>query len=161
MIKEILFGGAGGKTKLADVGLLIARVGAGLLIALGHGRFKLPPSDQFISGVESAGFPAPAFFAWLATFAEFGGGLLLALGLLTRPAAFLIACTMLVAALRVHANDPLFAQVAKGGPSKEMALLFLMPALLFLLAGPGRYSIDAMIRGRTRRSGRGSRSSSQ
>ena len=145
MIKRLLFGGDGGGSNLADVGLLIGRVGTGLLLAFGHGIFKLPPSEQFIAGVARAGFPAPTLFAWMATFAEFGGGLLLALGLLTRPAALLIGFTMLVAALRAHGADPLFAQAARGGPSKEMALLYLVPAVLFLLAGAGRYSADAII----------------
>lgn len=145
MIKTLLFGGAGGGNFWADLGLLIGRVGIGALMAIGHGWFKLPPGKGFVGTVESLGFPAPTLFAWAAALAEFGGGLLLALGLLTRPAALLIVLTMGVAAFGAHANDPWLAAQARGGASKEMALLFLIPSLMFLLTGPGHLSIDAMI----------------
>lgn len=144
MIKEILFGGAGGTTKLADVGLLVLRVFGGLSMALAHGRAKLLDPSMITGGLKDMHFPAPTLLGWMVILAELGGGLLLALGLLTRPAAFLIACTMAVAGFVAHASDPF--QV------KELAFLYLSVAILFLLAGGGRYSIDALIRGRKRKS---------
>jgi putative oxidoreductase len=127
---------AGVNAPLTDAGLLVLRVFAGLALALGHGWGKLPPSPGFIEGVGNMGFPWPALFAWAAAFAEFAGGLLLAAGLLTRPASLLIFFTMATAAFIRHAPDPF--------SGKEKALLFLFIALLFLLAGAGRYSLDAL-----------------
>jgi putative oxidoreductase len=76
-------------------------------------------------------------FAWSAAAAETVGGLLLAIGLLTRPSAFFIICTMTVAVVFQHANDPF--------TGKERALLFGAIALCFLFTGAGRWSIDAAI----------------
>lgn len=120
-----------------DLGLLLLRLFAGPALALTHGINKLPPSDRFVAGVVEMGFPAPMFFAWAAGIAEFGGGLLLALGLLTRPAAFLILVTMLVAAFIRQAGDP-FAE-------REAAMLYAAVAVLYLVAGPGRFSLDARL----------------
>jgi putative oxidoreductase len=112
------------------------------------GKDGLGPSDQFIGGVAGLGFPAPTAFAWAAALTEFVGALLLAAGLLTRPVALAVAFNMAVAAFGVHLHDPIVA--SGGGRSKEMALLYMAPAILFLLAGAGRYSLDALI---ARRSG--------
>ena len=124
-----------------DLGLLILRVFAGLALSLSHGIGKVPPSDRFIDRVAGMGLPAPELFAWLAGAAELGAGLLLALGLLTRPAAFLIAGHFVVVAGLAHAGD--------GFGDRERPLLFLTIALLYLFAGPGRFSLDAVLfRGR-------------
>lgn len=84
------------------------------------------------------GFPLPALFAWAAALSELGGGLLLAIGLLTRPAALTVLITMLVAAFVRNAGAPF--------GDRELALLYGIAALLFLLAGAGRYSLDAQLR---------------
>ncbi|MFN2385970.1 MAG: DoxX family protein [Thermoanaerobaculia bacterium] len=123
---------------VGEVGRLVLRLFAGLALAFGHGLGKLPPSPRFVQGVEKMGLPLPEAFSWAAGLSEFAGGLLLAVGLLTRPASFFILLTMLVAAVLRHAADPFVA--------KEKALLFAAVALFFLLAGAGRFSLDAMIR---------------
>ena len=148
MLKKLLFGGAGGGNQIADVGLLILRLGIGLMLAFGHGMGKIPASarEGFAGALSKMGVPMPGVSAFMAMFAEFFGGLLLAVGLLTRPAAFLIAFTMLVAVSTAHASDPLF-MTGKGG-AKEPALLYMLPALLFLFTGAGRYGLDALIGGR-------------
>ena len=135
-MKELLFGGARLDSVVGDFGLLILRVFAGVSLALAHGLGKLPPSAQFMSGVERLGMPGET--AWLSGIAEVFGGLSLAAGLATRPAAFLIACNLSVAAFLRHANDPY--------AGKELALLFLAIAVMFLLVGAGRFSIDRVIR---------------
>jgi putative oxidoreductase len=124
-----------------DAGLLILRVAAGLAIALLHGFGKVPPSPGLVGMIGGMGFPAPGLFAWLAAIAEFGGGLLLAIGLLTRPAALLLFGHFAIVVLIVHAGDTI--------GDRELPIIFWAIALHFLLTGPGRYSIDAMIRGRT------------
>src|SRR5690606_10412683 len=77
-----------------------------------------------------------------AAVAEFGGGVALILGLLTRLFAIMIACTMATAALMVHIpkGDPF---VNPGGKSWELAAVYFVCALVFLLSGPGCISLDA------------------
>lgn len=135
-LSPILFGGDGGGTAVADVGLLLLRLAAGLALAFAHGVNKLPPSEGFVASVGELGFPAPAFFAWASALAEFTGGLLIALGLLTRPAAFFVAFNMAVAFFGRHAGDAFL--------DKERALLYLAVALTFLLVGSGRYGLDRL-----------------
>jgi putative oxidoreductase len=118
-----------------DAALLVLRVAAGLMMAFGHGLKKVSELDKFIDSVTRHGLPLPEVLAPLAALSEFAGGLLIALGLLTRPAASLVLITMLVAAFWVHSADP-FAK-------KEMALLYAGCMITLLLAGPGRWSLDA------------------
>ena len=143
-IRELILGGAGGGSKLTDIGLALLRVVAGVALAVNHGASKIRDPSQIIRGADSLGFPAPTFFGWMAAISEFFGGILLALGLATRPAAFLVASTMFTAAFLAHARDDF--------KTREPALLFLFIAVLFLLAGSGRYGVDALLRRRGGRS---------
>lgn len=150
--KSLLFGGHGAGTTMADIALGIVRVSIGLLIALGHGKGKLFHDgtmgipEQLVQGTAKLGFPAPTFFAWCSVLAEFLGGLLLAAGLFTRPAALVLTFNMAVAAFAAHLHDPI---VSQAGRSKEAALLYLLPFFLFIFTGAGRFSADAMIRSAT------------
>ena len=138
MLKEILFGGNGSNDKLGDAGLLVLRVFSGLAMAFSHGLGKVQNPGQIIEGAGKMGIPMPMVSGWLAILAEFLGGILLAMGLLTRPAAFLIAFTMGVAAFVAHGSDPF--------GKKEMALLYLGIMVLFLCTGAGRFSLDRLIK---------------
>ncbi len=73
MLKQILFSGESGLSTPANIGLALLRIFAGATLAITHGLEKLPPLEQFISGVTNLGFPAPTFFAW-AALSEFLGG---------------------------------------------------------------------------------------
>ena len=115
------------------------RLFTGLALAFGHGLGKVQDPSKIIAATEKMGFPLPTLFGYAAAGAEFFGGLLLALGLLTRPAAFLVVCVMATAFLGVHRGDPFKAQ--------ELALCYGVAALAVLLAGGGRYSFDALVRG--------------
>lgn len=130
-----------------SAGLLVLRVFAGLSLALAHGFGKVPPSEGFVAGVAEMGFLAAPLFAWAAALAESVGGVLLALGLFTRPAAFFILANMLVASFVMQAGDPFL--------ERELSLLYGAVAVLFLLAGSGRFGIDARL-GRTESPGGGS-----
>lgn len=140
MIKKVIFGGDSDGSPATSLGLGLLRIFVGLSLAFAHGRGKLPPSEDFIKGVGSMGFPLPVFFAWSAALSEFAGGILLALGLATRLSAFFICFTMVVALTQVHFSDPFGKQ--------EMAFLYLFVSLLFLLRGAGGFSVDALIRGK-------------
>jgi len=137
MFKKLLFGGAGTNTVIGDIGILIMRVFMGLTFCLAHGLMKIQDPTIAITSARRLKFPVPEAFGWAATFSEFLGGLLLALGLLTRPSAFFLACTMIVAAFMAHGPDPF--------GKKELALVYLVAMVFFLCAGGGRFSIDALI----------------
>jgi len=123
--------------KYDALALTLLRVFIGLCMAFSHGLGKIPPSEMLVGGVQALGFPMPELFAWAAGLAEFAGGILLALGLLTRPAAAFVVFTMAVAAFGAHAADP-FGQ-------KEMALLYLFASLFFVIHGAGRWSVDNIL----------------
>ena len=74
--------------------------------------------------------------------AEFFGGIALLLGLLTRPAAFVLAITMLVAVLTVHISNGLF--MSNNGYEFGLALISISVALLF--SGGGKFSVDRKLR---------------
>jgi putative oxidoreductase len=137
MLKQIILGTSQSKSISVDFSLLLLRVFSGLAMALAHGWGKLPPSPGFVESTGKLGFPQPEVFAWAAGITEFGGGILLALGLFTRPSAFFLSFTMVVAAFMRHADDP-FA-------TKEKALLFLVIYIALLFTGSGRFGLDAFL----------------
>ncbi|MDF2788607.1 MAG: oxidoreductase [Neobacillus sp.] len=79
--------------------------------------------------------------ALIAGLAELIGGLLFALGLLTPLAGILIAGTMLMAIIKVHAPNGLWA-TANG---YEYNLTLLAVAIGVALIGPGKYALDAFM----------------
>jgi putative oxidoreductase len=137
MLKQIILGTSQSKSISVDFSLLLLRVFSGLAMALAHGWGKLPPSPGFVESTGKLGFPQPEVFAWAAGITEFGGGILLVLGLFTRPSAFFLSFTMVVAAFMRHADDP-FA-------TKEKALLFLVIYIALLFTGSGRFGLDAFL----------------
>lgn len=125
--------------KHRDKGLLILRVGIGIMFMC-HGFPKLTAGPEVwakLGGALSAvgiNF-APTFMGFMAAISEFGGGLLLVLGLATRPACFFLLSTMVVATLmHVNRGDPF----GKYSHALESAILFF--SLLFI--GPGKISLD-------------------
>jgi putative oxidoreductase len=128
--------------KYRDVGLLILRVGIGLMFMY-HGFPKLTGGPEVwtnlgkvLSGL-GIGF-APTFFGFMAAMSEFGGGLLLLLGLFTRPACIFLFMTMFVATLmHLIGGDPL----GEASHALESAVIFFS----ILLIGPGKYSLDEIL----------------
>lgn len=119
----------------------ILRVVAGVLFAV-HGMQKLfgtfdPPKQ-----------PEVWSQLWIGGVIELGAGLLVALGLFTRPAAFLASGTMAVAYFQFHWKlemaDNMWAPIVNHG---EMAVIYCFLFLLFALRGGGPYSLDAKARG--------------
>ncbi len=128
--------------RIGSMGLLVLRLVMGAAFVL-HGWPKIQTPFGWM-GPEA---PFPAILIALAALAEFGGGLALISGLLTRLASLGIISTMVVAIGMVHVpqGDPF---VGPGGPSWELAAVYLACAILFLLLGPGRFSLDAVLFGK-------------
>jgi putative oxidoreductase len=91
----------------------------------------------------------PAIFALLAIAAEFLGPLGLAVGLLTRVAAFGIACVMLVAIVTVHRPYGFFMNWYgnQKGEGFEYHLLVLGVAITLIIVGAGVWSVDGALAG--------------
>jgi putative oxidoreductase len=128
--------------KYRDTGLLILRVGIGIMFMY-HGFPKLTAGPELWTNLGGAlsnlgiGF-APTFFGFMAALSEFAGGLLLLLGLFTRPACFFLFITMVVAALMHLTGGDSFGEASH---AIEAAILFV--SLIFI--GPGKYSLDERI----------------
>lgn len=125
-----------------DSGLLLLRVATGLVFFM-HGWQKL--IDQGISATQSGfdmmGAPLPDVTAVIVTFVELIGGTFLIVGALTRIVGVLLAIDMAGAFFIVHVENGFF--VSNGG--FELVLLLGLAALSLVIAGPGRYSVDAML----------------
>lgn len=93
----------------------------------------------------SLNIPFPALNAHFVSGLEFFGGILLILGLLSRPVAFLLSGSMLVAfwTAEREAFLAIFSDSEKF--YKADAFTFLFAALLILAFGPGLFSLDALI----------------
>ena len=130
----------------AGYGLTLLRVIAGLTFAA-HGSQKLFGwfGGYGLAGVgqwmESIGLAPGYLMALLAGSAEFFGGLALILGLLVRPAAAVLAVTMLVAIVTVHLANGFF--MSNNG--YEFALALMAISLAVLIEGAGKLSLDKRI----------------
>ena len=104
------------------VGLMLASHGAQLVL----GMFG-PASDK----------PMMQIGGWI----QLVGGFLLAFGLLTRLAAFILSGEMAVAYFMFHAKQNYFPILNKG----ELAVFYCWVFLFMVFYGPGRWSIDALM----------------
>jgi putative oxidoreductase len=126
--------------RLGSGGLLLLRLVVGAAFVL-HGWPKIQSPLGWM-GPEAA---VPGVLQGLAALAEFGGGMALIAGFLTRLAALGIGTNMVVALAMVHLphGDPFVGK--PGGRSYELAAVYLACAVVLLLLGPGRYSLDALL----------------
>lgn len=129
----------------------LPRLGARLcvgLMFLGGALHKATHLSDFVAYFQSLHIPAPALQAPFVVAVEFFGGLGLMLGLLTRPAAFLLSGTMVVALATAAIPDHHIHASWKG----LLEFLYLPETLLLLIlgwlifAGAGRLSIDHVLR---------------
>lgn len=128
---------------------LLMHLSAGVIFAA-HGAQKLFGSfgggglEGTAQWMASIGLEPGYLMALAAGSAEFFGGIALLLGLLTRPAAFVLAMTMLVAVITVHLPNGLF--LSNNGYEFGLALLAITGALV--LNGGGKLSLDRMLSAR-------------
>lgn len=135
-----------------DSAALIARLALGLVI-LPHGMQKLLgmfggygfwPTVEFFTGT---GIPAPV--AVLIILGESFGALFLVLGLISRVSAAGIALIMLGAVLLVHLPNGFFMNWfgTQGGEGFEYHILAIGLALIVILRGGGKWSLDTLLGG--------------
>ena len=125
-------------SRFEEVTLALLRVMAGLMF-MQHGAQKLfgwlkPPDAP-------AGTAELFSMMGLAGVLEFFGGLLIALGLFTRPVAFILAGQMAAAYFMAHAPQGFWPILNQG----ELAALYCFVFLYFSARGGGRYSLDAVL----------------
>ena len=118
----------------APYALALLRIMTGLLF-LEHGTAKV------------LGFPAPMgeasnAFAMFTGGVELAGGVLIVLGFLTRPVAFVLSGYMAVAYFMAHAPQNFFPILNRG----DAAILYCFIFFFIFFAGPGPWSLDAMWR---------------
>jgi len=125
-----------------DIGLLVLRVGIGIMFMIfGWGKITGGPDTWTQLGGAMGAFGitfAPAFWGFMAAFAEFFGGLALLLGILVRPFAALLAFTMLVAAVMLIKSG---ANLQKYSHAVNMCIVFVS----LLILDPGKYALGAKI----------------
>jgi len=123
--------------KLKDWAYVTLRVLVALLM-LRHGFDKLINfSDIAPHFVDPLGL-GPTLSLILVVGSEFFASLFLLVGFLTRWSALTTFITMIVAAFITHGPDPF--------DKKELALLYAVCYLFFMLAGGGKYSIDRYLK---------------
>jgi len=128
-----------------DIGLLILRLGLGGMMIF-HGAPKMFGGPERWTGIGNSmaviGIKfLPVMWGFLASFAEFAGGIFIILGLFFRPMSFMIFFTMLIASLRGLGRETGLRGAAH---AIEVGIVFL--SLIFI--GPGKYSIDEMLKKR-------------
>jgi len=116
--------------------LSLLRIVAALIFLL-HGSSKIlgfPASEM--------GAPPVGSLFWIGGLLELVGGLLLLIGLFSRPVAFVLSGEMAVAYWMVHAPQSTFPMINGG----DAAILYCFVFLLIAAAGPGPWSVDASMR---------------
>ncbi|HEY0143265.1 MAG TPA: DoxX family protein [Thermoanaerobaculia bacterium] len=113
----------------------ITRILAGVMFAL-HGAQK---TLGWFGGIPPG---APAWIVWGGGLIELIGGALIALGLFTRPVAFLCSGTMAVAYFYGHARNASFFPTVNGG---ELAVVYCWLFLYIAAAGPGALALDNLL----------------
>lgn len=124
---------------LQDIAFTLLRVVAGLALAV-HGWPKIQDPMKLVGMVESLGFAPGALWAVLLAATEFIGGLLLVVGLLTRPAA-LAATTVLLVTVYFH-----WIVKSQGWEGSEKSILWAAMTFLIFVRGAGAHSVDRLLK---------------
>lgn len=124
--------------KLHDGAETLLRVIAGGFLAV-HGSSKIVNPFGAAEMVEGLGFYPGAFWSPLLSVTEFFGGILIALGLFTRPAAF---AGMIVLLVTVWFH---WVTMGQGFSGAEKSILWAAILAFFIIRGSNRQSVDARL----------------
>jgi len=127
--------------RATQITYLLLRLVSGLLFLQAGGMKIL---GWFGGMPPNGGTATPWTQIWIGGILELVGGLLILLGLFTRPTAFILSGMMAVAYLQFHAPNGGWPAQNQGIP----AVLFCFIFLYMAARGGGDYSLDAMMRGR-------------
>ena len=115
----------------------LIRITLGVLLVY-HGSSKVfEGMGGMTQSLTERGWPMPTMQAFAAAYIEFAGGVMLIVGLMTRPVAFMNITLFSIIFFVFHGADA-FAK-------KEKAFLFLVLAVYTFLAGPGKASVDSLL----------------
>lgn len=129
--------------RLQPLALLVMRLTLGIIM-VAHGYHKVSGGlHHFTQLVGSLGIPA--WMGYLSFCAEFVGGLLVLVGLFTRPAALAICIDLAVAIWKIHWHNGLMGAPDRPGMEFPLAAATLAFALIFF--GAGAISVDHVLRG--------------
>ena len=126
--------------KLNEYSLTLLRVVLGVIFAY-HGYVKLFAQGQLLSTADfftQIGIPLANVSAVVVAFAEFIGGALLLIGLLTRWTSLILIFEMLVAFFKVHLKSGFF--ISSKAYGYEFVLLILASLFVILINGAGAFS---------------------
>jgi len=145
-----LFFDCGTRDTVASIGILALRVMIGLMMLIGHGipkiqQFEARKDFFFVPDFFPLKFMSPAVSLMACIGAEVIGSVLIIIGLATRPAAFLLGFSLVIAAFSFLGATPWFFSPPTLVESKELPLLYLIPVITIILTGAGGYSLDAAI----------------
>jgi len=118
-----------------DAGLLLLRLGAGMMMT--HGWPKLTGFSEKADGFYDFMGLGGEWSLALTVFAEFFCSLFLVLGLGTRLVLIPLIIVAVVIVFVVHGADPF--------GDKEHGLLFLVPYIVLMMTGPGKYALDYLL----------------
>ena len=125
-------------SNLGEFSETILRVITGIALIV-HGSGKIMSPFGAVGMVEGLGFYPGVFWSPLLSVTEFVGGILLTIGLLTRPAAF---ATTIILAVTIYFHGIVQGQ---GWSGAEKSILWTAILFFFVIRGASSYSVDAKI----------------
>ena len=128
----------------SEWGWPLVRLVMGVQIAAHGFRKATGGIKYFVPWLESLRVPVPKMAAACAMLAELVGGLFIAVGVFTRPAALAVAITMAMAIVLAHLEDAKHFGKPEAGPF-EYPMLILAVAVAAVLAGGGPHSLDTLL----------------
>jgi len=128
--------------RLQPLALLVMRLALGAIMA-SHGYQKVLHLQQTAGFMANLGIPH--WLAYVASFTEFLGGILILVGFFTRVAAFAICIDLVVAIWKAHWHNGLRGSPA--GPGYEFPLAAAALAFALIFFGAGSIALDHILRG--------------
>lgn len=141
---RLVLPGLGGLYRsLAPLSYVFVRIVVGIMVAWpGYEKVFQGGVNRIAAGnVLKTGLEPAWFWAWAAGLTELTGGVLLILGLFTRPAAFALAIVLGVITFKVQWSAGFFWS----NRGYEVALMMMLAYVAYVIGGGGRYSLDRSI----------------